>query len=457
MKILFYADPARIYDMFLPSLKVMLDHLLNFFGRALLRTGQVEIRAVMPSVACWQAESQPEALEGVRVVGMSLDDLRRIFAECRSLDEMQLAFFRAAEVPWQARLADWFDRALGGWEPDVVLAFPTETAPLRRIFPRALALTVENGVFSRMPFPRSLRFEPVGFMNGFLSRYRERIWNFPVGAAERTAVQDFCRCLRERLAAGSPCRRRLEEARARYRRLALCPVPARNFYGEAHLDDPLLWLDDVLGRVPGDIGVIATFHDNIATSLNERTLAFLRSRHPNLLTFGQTLPSAFVYPFVDAILNCETMTGTQGMLVCPHVVSLDRSYSAWMAEAEGPESLERVLAGPAPDRTALVYWYLTHFTVCEYRFDDADWLLRYFSDKLASFRADGLAFETFGEIEPFARVADWTLSAVGRCQDELAAAERGRRRVSAKVARRLGAWLSGAGARLSAAGEGRRA
>ena len=43
MKILIYADPSCLYDVFLPSIQVMRDHLLRFCGRALLASGKVEI------------------------------------------------------------------------------------------------------------------------------------------------------------------------------------------------------------------------------------------------------------------------------------------------------------------------------------------------------------------------------------------------------------------------------
>lgn len=416
-KLLFYADPARIYDMFLPSLTVMRDHLCNFCGKALLASGKFELKAVVPEIAGWQA-AEAGGIGGIELRPMPLEDLRDVFPGCKSLDAMQRAFFRdELDERQRTRLADWFGRWLGDWQPDIVIAFPTQTAPLRKVFPAALCLTMENGIFSRYPWPRMLRFEPVDFMNGFLNRYRAEIWNYPITEENRAAVARFRSQLTELLRGVCPHRDELEELRTRFAHLVLCPVPAGNFYGEAAFDDQFVWLSGLMGRIPRDVGVIVTFHDNVSAQLNARTIRFFKSKYENLLTFetrGLSLGSAVFYPFVDAILNCETMTGAQGMLVCPRIVSLDKSYSTWMADATGVDSLADVLARPAADRVPLIYWYLTHFTVGENRFNDSAWYLGYFQGLLERYREKGVTFDLFAANEDVESVANCILETFNR-------------------------------------------
>ena len=417
MKILFYADPARIYDMFLPSVTVLRDHLFNFCGKALLASGKVELKAVVPEIAGWQA-AETDGVGGIDLLPMRLGELRDIFPDCKSLDAMQQAFFRdELDELQRTRLSDWFRRRLGDWQPDIVIAFPTQTAPLRKLFPAALCLTMENGIFSRFPGPRMLRFEPVDFLNGFLNRYRAGIWNWPITDEKRAAVERFRSRLTEALIGICPYKDELEQLRTRFAHLVLCPVPAGNFYGEAAFDDQFVWLSDLMGRIPKDIGVIVTFHDNVTSQLNAQTIRFFQSRYENLLTFepkGLVPGSVAFFPFVDAILNCETMTGAQGMLVCPRIVSLDKTYSGWMADAAGVDALADVLARPAADRAPLIYWYMTHFAVGEHRFDDPEWYFGYFQGLLERYRAKGIAFDLFAESESFETVAELVLNAIRR-------------------------------------------
>lgn len=451
IKVLFYAEPALLYDVFMPSSQAMRDHLSRFCGEALGRSGRFELKAVVSEIAKAQLEAEG-GLGSIELLALPYAELQAVFPHAKSLDALRFSFFRGElEASGERRLSAWMARTLGGWIPDIVLAFPTQTSVLRRVFPAALCLTMENGIFSRMPFMRSLRFEPVDFMNGFLDRYRERIWNYPIGDRERETVTGFRRRLAAELENACPYRQELTAARARFSHLVLAPVPPANPYGEAEWDDQFLWLSGVLSRLPSDIGVIATFHDNLQSQLNSRVLSFLQARHPNLLHFskpGRVQTSACFFPYVDAVLNCETMTGTQAMLVCPHIVSLDRTYSRWMADCFGLEGLADALSRPAPDRTALVYWYLTHFTVYERRFGDAQWYGDFLAGLLERYRRNGVTFEMMEQLEDFATVAGWILEGFSDSEERRRRKQWKRHHWFRRLARHWGRWLSDLGAAL---------
>ena len=447
MRVLIYADPPRLYDTFLPSLRVMRDHLFEFCGKALLASGRVEIKAVVSEIAKRQAD-EAGGIGGIDLLEMPYVNLLELHPGCRSLQTMQLDFFlHGAEDEPSRRLSEWLLPRLHGWEPDVVLSFPAQAAPFARIFPKALCLTMENGIFSRFPFPRTLRFEPIDFANGFLNRYRDRIWNFPIDESARAAVGRFRKELTDLLAGECPFRAQLEEARQRFCHLVLCPVPAFDTYGSAAKDDQFLWLMNILNRVPREIGLIVTFHDNVQSQLNERTLEFLKARYSNLLYFkraGRVTSSVMFYPFVDAILNYETMTGTQGMLVCPRVVQLDEAYSSWMSDSVGLEGLSATLARAAPDRTALIYWYFTHFMVCERHFSDPEWYFNFFNRKVDDYRRNGVRFELFEKCADFEENSSFVLKSVRSAYEKLNEIKneeyKARHCIYGKIANRLDKW-----------------
>lgn len=446
MKILFYASPTRLFEDYARSVDVLRDHLWLFCGEALHRSGEVELKAIVSEIAAWQNASE-NLLAGIDVIPLPFDVLRRVFPGARSLTQMHLDYF-LDELTDEGRaiLARELRSRLSDWEPDIVIAYPTNFWPLRRIFPGALCLTMENGMFSRPPFPRALRFEPVEFRNGFLNRYRDEIRGFSVTPRERAAVKRLRDGLRELLTKACPVdiRAELGRAKSRFRHLVLCPVPTGNFCGEAAWDDQFLWLTDVMERVPPDVGVIVTFHDEVGSQLNFRTFGYFQSRFPNLLAFGtrEWRPLSHIFfPFVDAILNCETMTGTLGMLICPRIVSLDRSYSAWMADACGLESLGIVLDRPGLDRTGMICWYLTRFNVYARHFGDSAWYVGYFQRLIAAFSEYGISFDLLGQLEDVGEVVDYLLDFVRSQFEEMRlASERerySRRCLYGKVANRL--------------------
>ena len=412
MRVLFYADPTRHWESFARSADVLADHLVNFLAAPLLKSGRVELKAVVSDIAAWQCRDDAR-FAGIDLIPFGADDLRRVFPECRSMDAMTRAFFRDELTPeGRAAFGGILLDRLGGWTPEVIVAYPTNFGPLRALFPEALCLIEENGIVSRPPFPRALRFEPVSFLNGFANAHRDELRALVATDGERAELARLREGLRRVLGPVNPLRVEMEELRSRYRRLVLVPVPAANPYGEAAWDDQVLWLRDVLARVPDDVGVIATFHDNVGAQLNARTAAYLQSRHPNLIAKcggGYGSQSVWMMPYVDAVLNCETMTGFVGLLLGVRMVALDRSYSGWAADAEGLGSLAEALARPPADLSGLLVWLLTRFTVTERRFGDAGWFYRFFADKLAAYRRGERGLGLYAQVEELKDVVDFLL------------------------------------------------
>lgn len=438
IRLLFYVDPALLFEQFVSTATVLNDHLLQFCGEALKKSGKFELKAVVSEIGKWEQESGQGPF-GLELVVIPMERLRAALGGLKSLDAMRQAFFTdALDEAARIRFATLLEETLGGWKPDIILSYPTAFTPLQRVFPEALCLVMENGLFSRFPFPRALRFDSVGFLHGFPNRHAEEIRNFPVTDSQREQVSSFRSQLNALIDRYNPYLREIGEMRRRYRRLVLCPVPVANFYGEAAFDDQYVWLTNLMERMPRDIGVIATFHDSLSAQLNARTSGYFASRYPNLVFFqrpGVGVASFWFFPHVDAILNCETMTGLQGLLSGPRVISLDRSYSDWFSQGRGIESLEAALDVPPEDRDGLIFWTMTRFMVFARRFDDADWYANYFANKLSRYRAGETGFDFYDKIEDFGEVAEWLLL---EAEENLKKEESRRRALRQSVLRKVG-------------------
>lgn len=451
-KILFYADPPRLYEAFARSADVLADHLMNFVGSALLASGKAELKAVVSEIAAWQGKDDPR-FKGVELVSIDYGELCEIFAEAKSLDAMMLRNFGKGFTDEELRrFHRTLSAKLGDWTPDIVLCYPTNVAPFRTLYPNALCLTAENGLFSRKPFPRSLRYEAIDFMNGFPSRFRDELRRFEVTDADRGEIQRLRDGLRTILGGINPLAKQLSDFRQRYPHTVLAPVPASNVYGEADFDDQFLWLRNVLEHLPKDVGVVATLHENVSTQLNGNLLPLLQERYPNLLAMrgsGWVYQSLWCFPYVDAILNCESMTGILGQLMGVRLVALDRTYSAWAADGTGLDGLQAVLDAPPPDHVPSLVWQLTRYTVLEHRFNDAEWYFDFFDRKLRHFRACGIDFGFYEQVEKLSDVVDYLLKAVRQNADDvlnlLAERARDRKRPSHK----LGRWIARMGNKMA--------
>ena len=417
MKILLYYEPSMFGDGFLgtSSYKMIVDHLLGFTAKCLIGRPEVEFRTVVSEAAAFR-NAETHALDPLNPVVVTDDE---VFAVADGGSTMQALFFKMFHQRLSAeeerRYVGLIRRKLGAWEPDVIVTFPVHNDYLKRIYPRALVLNNENGMLSRKPFPRCLRYETMGYVRSFTNAYAREIGAFPVPDRMAGRVEEFRRAVQAAVDRINVMQRNfMSEQRRRFRHLVLLPVIWGNEYEECEYDDDFSFFNGVLSSLPRDIGVVVTRHDNTGGKLNDNTLPYVREKFPNVIFptdcesgIGEYSSQSLNYfGSVDAVLNCMTTTGLQATLWNTRVIALDRHYSHWFADSIGLGGLEDTLSRPVRDRTSLLYWYFTHYAVFTHRYEDGDWMYRFLSEKLEHFRAHGVTFDLFGRIEDFGEIAD---------------------------------------------------
>ena len=417
MKILLYYEPSMFGDGFLgtSSYKMIVDHLLGFTAKCLIGRPEAEFRAVVSEAAAFR-NAETHVLDPLNPVVVTDDE---VFAVAGGGSTMQTLFFKMFHQRLSAeearRYAGFIRRKLGAWEPDVIVTFPVHNDYLKRIYPRALVLNNENGMLSRKPFPRCLRYEPMGYVRSFTNAYAREIGAFPVPDRMAGRVEEFRRAVQASVDRINVMQRNfMSEQKRRFRHLVLLPVIWGNEYEECEYDDDFSFFNGVLSSLPRDVGVVVTRHDNTGGKLNDNTLPYLREKFPNVIFptdcesgIGKYSSQSLNYfGSVDAVLNCMTTTGLQATLWNTRVIALDRHYSHWFADSIGLGGLEDSMSAPVRDRTSLLYWYFTHYAVFPHRYEDGDWMYRFLSEKLEHFRAHGVTFDLFGQIEDFGEIAD---------------------------------------------------
>ena len=110
---------------------------------------------------------------------------------------------------------------------------------------------------------------------------------------------------------------------------------------------------------------------------------------------------------------------------------------------------------PRSGNEGLVYWLLTHFTVFDYRFDDADWYYRYFEDKLMRYRSHGVTLDLYSQVETWDRAASGILDTIKSAFKEHEAAWRSERRRARRLSSKVGRWIADIGHNLECWGMGR--
>lgn len=414
MKILLYQEPTTTTDIPYPESKVCKEHLYDWLAKYLITFEDVEVMTVVSELTYIQNQ-QFHDIDILKPICFKDEYLTQIFPNCLSIQEMFLKIFNSDLSDEEyTKFQEIIKKILPDFEPDIVIDFQIHNDLLKKAYPNALHLLVENGLFSRPPFPRSLRYEPIHFLNGFLNKYENEIRNFSISEQQRESFCNFKRDVRKIIDDNNPLKDALKELKTKYRYLLLCPIPADNLYKETKYDDQYLYLLDILNKIPNDIGLIITFHDSCTSQLNTGIINTLQQKYKNLIYFpvkcnSYISHSLYFFEYCDAIINMHTMTGTQSMLWDLKVISLDRRYSKWFCDKQGLDNLDEFLSEPQKDKTNIIYWYMTHFSVYTHCTQKPNWYYNYFKNKLDSYRKNGITFNLFEQTEDFEEISKYIL------------------------------------------------
>lgn len=415
MKILLYAEPTLLFSVDPLMIHV---HFYRWLAKELLYHHDIEIKTIVSELAVKQNEKN-HLLDILHPISFKTQYLQQLFPQAHSVREMFLKVFNEAFSKRQHSLFQRIIKQLlpTHWEPDIVVTFPIHNGLLKHVFPNALHFVEENAIFSRPPFCRTLRFDPIHYLNGFLNKYENEIRNFKISPEQKQKLELFKSQLRQLIDKHNPLKKELQTLKKKFHHLVLCPIPTDNSYKETYYDDQYLYLLHLLRKIPTDIGLIITFHDSVSSQLNATVIRQLQKIYPNLI-WHPVSDNSFIsqslmyFNYVDAIINMHTMTGTQALLWDVKVISLDKRYSKWFCDKQDLDNLNEFLTQPRADKSSLLYWYLTHFTVFEQNCNTPGWYYNFFKTKLAAFRAHGITFDLYQPQNDFDTLSTYILDYV---------------------------------------------
>ena len=306
------------------------------------------------------------------------------------------------------RLSRVAAKALGGFVPDIIITW-TPAPFLRKLFPEALILHRESGVFARPPYPEAFPLDPCGhYARSWPARFR--------AASASAAALDETRRLREFFAGVFkeveliPERPELLKS---FKRSILVAGQVSHFYSydaNCAYRSQMHMLEDVLKHAPPDCAVIYVQHPDTPQPMRENEIAWMRSRYPNFIPErqfkGSPSLSQQLLHVVDAVATVTSTVGWQSVFWGKPLIALGNGQFNAYAQAESAEAIPRVLQQAAPDTLANAAWLAFHYCIPETYLRQAGWLSSYLRDRLEHWRkrgAEGYFAEPYG---PPAQVAN---------------------------------------------------
>jgi hypothetical protein len=237
-------------------------------------------------------------------------------------------------------------------------------------------------MFTRLPYPWTRFFDPLGMGIG---RYPSAFWpqlsqSLHLGEKERALLEKFINHCREIILAKSPFRSLCKNYRDRFQRLVLLPLQVSgNYLFDAYVPyrSQYEYLIDVLEQVPNDVGVLVTTHPDFP-ALSEEVVEFCRSKYPHFLyDYGfldYYASSQYLIAEVDAVINVSSSTGLSVLLWDKKLLSLGGDFFPIIADGKSLAELPDVLSAPLRDKSAILYWMLTHYVIPEWKLRNPPWL-----------------------------------------------------------------------------------
>jgi len=207
--------------------------------------------------------------------------------------------------------------------PDVIISFLTPAEFIKDLFPDAIILYTEFGIFSRAPFPRSFYFDYDGmFGDGFIAKNQQELATYKISPEQKNELEIIRKSfLFDEISRKNPLSNLLIDPAGKYEKIILLPLQFSQYFGfdaHCHYQSQYEFLVDVLERIPNNYGVLVTEHNGWEPVIVTENVEYLLSVYPNLIykpeIYKYTNASQYILPFVDGVISVSSSVGLQALL-----------------------------------------------------------------------------------------------------------------------------------------------
>ena len=400
------------------KLRAYYDHFYRWLIKNINREN-VDVKILLPERLYAGFHENNEMKAAMTPVLITSKDLEKIFGEDLSEIVYHQKFYITGLNDGELERFKILTRTvLGSWYPDIVLklGYFSSRKIWNDIFPNALCLTQENGIFSRPPFFRTLTYDPYSALqNNFMNTFADDIKNLKITPNQDKSVNKFKKQLTRIIDSNSNINKELKYYKKRFKKLVLLPLTSdymiKIFKEDFIYNSELELIKSVMENMPTDIGVFVTQHSDLGT-LTQQDIEYFSSKYKNFIYLQKTdgkgffFNSLFYFKHVDAVINLTSKTGLMAMLWDKPILSLAKISNELIKDGQGVEDLEKVLNTPYKNKNNIIYWYFTRYLLLEPDFNRQDYMYEYLMKKLKYYKEHGIDFGYFDEVNNFEEASE---------------------------------------------------
>ncbi len=298
--------------------------------------------------------------------------------------------------------------------PDIIISYHSGEELLKQVFPQALLLFMENGIFSRAPFPHTLYLNPYSSVwHAYITKYKEEINTLNVNTQEIQKLIQTKKEIVDCIESYSPIKEEMRALKKNFRKLILLPLASGGAHVRSSFSSELELLNYVLEKTPKDMAIILTKHDSFKGEPSPEYLKKLQEKHANLIFFDYlnslnfASSSLFFMRHIDAVIGLHSGVALMSLIWDVPILSMIEGMHDAYKEEGGFEDIENFFTRPYLPKNTFLYWYLTHYALFMERLNDSAWNSSYFHNKLKYFNEHGADFNYYSKQEDIFEICDY--------------------------------------------------
>lgn len=303
---------------------------------------------------------------------------------------------------------------LDGFVPDIVISFLSPVPFLAELFPNALILYTEFGIFSRAPLPRTFYFDAFGmFDENFISRFENELRSLPLTPEKERHISGLrTDYIANVFSPYNPFSEYDFKENGRFSHLVLLPLQFSNYFGfDAHCPFASQYdlLTHVMEEIDPDIGVIVTEHSGWEQAITPHNSEYLQRKYPNLIVNpvfeSYNNASQFLLQMVDGVVSVSSSVGLQALVWDKPIFALGQAHLPAVSDCKEVSAIGNFLREKKhSSKDAILYELLMRYYPEDKYLNDGKWLKRFLTDLLDAKRSGTLGFSSYPEIDKPARL-----------------------------------------------------
>ena len=226
MNILFCEEPTCLIDKFVPTVNNF-----NIFFKCYCydnfkvdKKDKVEIKSLVPESTYYQNQSL-HIIDDLNLIPIENKDIRNIFSDLDFLSISKKMLSNTLNSDQKNLLKKLYLTKLNNYQPDIIFCFNHMNKIFNELYPKALVLSVESGIFSRVPFMSTLFYDPCGISQfSFLNKYKKEIQKFEISKEQNDTINNFKQELVSIIDQNNPFSEQIQEYVSKFRYNVLVPL-----------------------------------------------------------------------------------------------------------------------------------------------------------------------------------------------------------------------------------------